>query len=148
MWISCQDSDNDNIYSHPQTIGSNARLHPNSANGQLADITFEENYVQDDNLKSNFVWEADEGATDNWNIPTMDGAKKGQTIQSGRLEKPQIRPCRLPGIDSVGALRPQLKPITAGKACVSWGDSECRLGAIDDETGCFNDSPDCGIASR
>ena len=131
-----------------QNIGYNARAHANAATGTHTSTTFPETYNEDSADLDVFTWEAPANSTDSWNIPTMQGAKKGQTIQSGRLEAPQIRPCRLPGVDTVGALRPALKAVAAGEACVSWGDSECRMNAINSETGCFGSSPDCGIASR
>jgi hypothetical protein len=148
MWLSFQNSNSQILGSHAQTQG---KIHHSSARGVHEDTEFDEEVKTEQNKKllSDFSWDsAATKATEGWNIPTLDGAKAGQTIQSGRLEKPQIRPCRLPGIDSVGALRPRIKPIPAGDSCVSWGDSECRLSAIDSETGCFGDSPDCGIASR
>ena len=100
-------------------------------------------------LGSHFSWDpAATKATDDWNVPSIEGAKKGQTTLAGRLGTVHIRPCRLPGIDTVSALRPPPKPVTMGKACVSWGDSECRMAAIDRDTGCLDESPSCGISSR
>ena len=147
MWMTCENM-KDHESTPRQTVGYNARAHANAATGQHTTTKFPESYGSESSNLDAFTWEAPANSTDSWNIPTMEGAKKGQTIQSGRLEPPQIRPCRLPGVDTVGALRPPLKPVTAGEACVSWGDSECRMNAINSETGCFGNSPDCGIASR
>ena len=148
MWISFQNSQDH------QSVGSAnpGRLFHSTAKGMHNNVEFPEEQSDEDKqqkLINDFTWdESATKATESWNIPTLEGAKNGQNIQSGRLEKPQIRPCRLPGVDSVGALRPRIKPVPAGDACVSWGDSECRMSAIDNETGCFGNSPDCGIASR
>ena len=100
-------------------------------------------------FEASFTWDAmATKATDGWNIPSTDGAKRGQTVMGGRLGSVEIRPCRLPGIDAVSALRPPVKPITMGQACVSWGDSECRVAAIDRDTGCLDNAPNCGLSSR
>lgn len=136
---------------YPQLVGAkDPKARAIHQGGQHADSEFEPSYSQGgDRLDENFTWDPmATKATDSWNIPSAEGAKKGQTVLGGRLTATQIRPCRLPGVDVVSAMRPALKPVTMGKACISWGDSECRVAAIDSASNCLDDSPNCGISSR